>query len=108
MEEQMKNQTQGKIIFALFALLFTSLLVSGVIAQSAPSNTWVSPSNGITVTITSPASSIPKNSVVYKFVGTGKNGAPEGTGATAPGPVPTSCPRDKNEALFSETKDVKD
>ena len=72
MEEQMKTQTQGKIIFALVASLFTILLVSGVLAQAARSNTWVSPSSGITVTVTSPPGSIPKNSVVYKFEGTGK------------------------------------
>ena len=107
MEEQMKNQNGNKIVFALTGLLLVALFAVSVIAQSAGSNTWVSPSNGITVTVTSPIQ--PQNNVVYKFEGTGKNGAPKGIGKTDPAPAPTSCPRDpKTEALFSETKDVKD
>mgnify|MGYP001565082703 FL=1 len=104
----MKNQNNN-LVFALVSLFLVMLLAVGVIAQSAGSNTWVSPSSGITVTVTSPAGSIVKDKVVYKFEGTGKNDAPKGTGKTDPAPVPTSCPRDpKTEALYSETKNIKD
>ena|SRR3989344_916095 len=107
MEEQMKNQNKNYLAFALAGLFLAIFLTLGVIAQTAPSNTWVSPSNGITVTVTSPIQ--PQNTEVDKFQGTGKNGAPKGTGKTDPAPIPTSCPRNRVTGdLYSETKDVKD
>lgn len=103
----MKGQKQAKLVFSLYAIVFAVLLSVVVVAQSAQGSTWVSPSSGITVTVTTPMQ--PQNTVIYKFEGTGKNGAPKGTGKTDPLPVPTKCPRDPvTEALYSETHDIKD
>jgi len=103
----MKNQNHN-LVFALAGLFLVMLLAVGVvIAQSAPRNTWTSPSNGITVTAITPAQ--PQGTVIYNFVGTGKNRAPKGVGATDPIVPPTKCPRHPvTEAYYFEIHDIKD
>ena len=91
-------------ILSVLVGLFAILLVSSVIALGGPQ--WSSPSTGGTIT-TDTAGSITKDKIVYKFEGTGKNGAPKGKAQTDSIPMPKECPRN-GEALYSETQDLKD
>ena len=112
----MKNKGKEQIVLTLVGLFFVILSIGVVIAQTASQGgggrqQWVSPSNGITVTMKPDSPSANTNSVIFHYTGTGKNRAPQGTGntGTIDLPKPKSCPRDeRTRDLYSETYDIKD